>query len=78
MYIGYGILVQYQMVIFFMFYNNYGYTVCHVDHYIKFHQVQIKFWFIMANSASDHSFGHLPSVFGHDIQSKCVKNRSTM
>ena len=62
MYIGYGMLVQYQMVIIFMFYTNYGYTVCHVDHYIKVHQVQIKFWLIMANSASDHSFGHLLSV----------------
>ena len=38
------------------------YTVCHVDHYVKVHQVQIKFWLIMANSASDHSFRHLPSV----------------
>ena len=38
------------------------YTVCHVDHYIKVHQVQIKFWLIMANSASNHSFRHLPSV----------------
>ena len=62
MHIGYGMLVQYQMVIFFMFYNNYGYTVCHIDHYIKVHQVQIKFWLIMANSASDHSFGHPPSI----------------
>ena len=44
---------------FFMFYV---YTVCHVDHYIKVHQVQIKFWLIMANSASDHSLRHLPFV----------------
>ena len=56
-------LVQYQIVTFsFMSYINYIYTVCHVDHYIKVHQVQIKFWLIMANSASDHSFRHLPSV----------------
>ena len=38
------------------------YTVCHVDHYVKVHQVQIKFWLITANSASDHSFRHLPSI----------------
>ena len=38
------------------------YTVCHVDHYVKVHQVQIKFWLITANSASDHPFRHLPSV----------------
>ena len=38
------------------------YTVCHVDHYIKVQQVQIKFWLITANSASDHSFRHPPSV----------------
>ena len=43
----------------FMFYV---YTVCHVDHYIKVHQVQIKFWLIMANSASDHSIRHPPFV----------------
>ena len=30
--------------------------------YIKVHQVQIKFWLIMANSASDHSFRHLPFI----------------
>ena len=60
MYIGYGMLVQYQIVIFS--YINSIYTVCHVDHYVKVHQVQIKFWLIMANSASDHSFRHLPSV----------------
>ena len=35
------------------------YTVCHIDLYVKVHQVQIKFWLIMANSASDHSFRHL-------------------
>ena len=34
MYIGYGMLVQYQIVIFS--YINYVYTVCHIDHYIKF------------------------------------------
>ena len=34
------------------------YTVCHIDHYVKVHQVQIKFWLIMANSASGHSFRH--------------------
>ena len=60
MYIGYGMLVQYQIVIFFCIYSIY--TVCHIDHYVKVHQVQIKFWFIMANSASDHSFRHPPSV----------------
>ena len=60
MYIGYGMLVQYQIVVFS--YINYVYTVCHVDHYIKVHQVQIKFWLIMANSASDHSFRHPLSV----------------
>ena len=41
---------------------NYGYIACHVDHYVKVHQVQIKFWLIMANSASGHSFRHPPSV----------------
>ena len=30
--------------------------------YIKVHQVQIKFWLITANSASDHSFRHPPFV----------------
>ena len=60
MYIGYGMLVQYQIFTFYFF--NYGYTVCHIDHYIKVHQVQIKFWLIMANSASGHSFRHLPSI----------------
>ena len=39
-----------------------AYTVCHVDHYVKVHQVLIKFWLITANSASDHSFRHLPSI----------------
>ena len=48
-----------KLSFFFMFYI---YTVCHVDHYIKVHQVQIKFWLITANSASDHSFRHLPSI----------------
>ena len=38
------------------------YIVCHVDLYIKVHQVQIKFWLITANSASDHSFRHLPFI----------------
>ena len=43
--------------------NTHGiYIVCHVDHYVKVHQVQIKFWLIMANSASDHSFRHLPFI----------------
>ena len=60
MYIGYGMLVQYQIVIFP--YINYVCTVCHVEYYVKVHQVQIKFWLIMANSASDHSFRHPPSV----------------
>ena len=46
----------------FMSYINSIYTVCHIDHYIKVHQVQIKFWLIMANSASDHLFRHLPFV----------------
>ena len=59
MHIGYGMLVQYQIVIFFI--NN-VYTVCHIDHYVKVHQVQIKFWLITANSASDHSFRHPPFV----------------
>ena len=58
--IGYGMSVQYHIVIFS--HINYGYTVCHVDHYIKVHQVQIKFWLITANSAGDHSFRHLPSI----------------
>ena len=44
---------------FFTSYINTIYTVCHIDHYIKVHQVQIKFWLITANSASDHSFRHL-------------------
>ena len=60
MYIRYGMLVQYQIVIFF--YINSIYTVCHIDHYVKVHQVHIKFWLIMANSASDHSFRHPPFV----------------
>ena len=38
------------------------YTMCHVDQYVKVHQVQIKFWLIMANSASDHSFRHPPFI----------------
>ena len=61
MYIGYGMLVQYQIVIFFMSYINIHsvYIVCHIDLYVKVHLVQIKFWLIMANSASDHSFRHL-------------------
>ena len=46
----------------FFFYIVSIYTVCHLDYYVKVHQVQIKFWLIMANSASDHSFRHLPSV----------------
>ena len=46
----------------FFFCINSVYTVCHVDHYIKVHQVHINFWLITANSASDHSFRHLPSV----------------
>ena len=72
-------LVQYQIVIFsFISCINSIYTVCHVDHYVKVHQVHIKFWLIMANSASDHSFRHLPFHFGHDILSNHVKNRSTM
>ena len=54
------------------------YIVCHVDLYIKVHQVQIKFWLIMANSASDHFFQASAIHFGHDIQSNCLKNRSTM
>ena len=53
-------LVQYQSVIFSCIINIY--TVCHIDHYVKVHQVQIKLWLIMANSASDHSFRHPPSV----------------
>ena len=56
--IRHGILVQYQIFTFF----NYGYTVCHVDHYVKVHQVQIKFWLIMANSTGGHSFRHPPSI----------------
>ena len=50
---------------FFMSYINSIYAVCHIDHYVKVHkvhQVQIKFWLITANSASDHSFRHLPFV----------------
>ena len=64
MYIGYGMLVQYQIVSFFMSYINTHsiYIVCHVDLYVKVHQVQIKFWLIMANSASDHSFRHVPFI----------------
>ena len=54
------------------------YTVCHVDHYVKVHQVQIKFWLITANSASDHSFRQSAVRFGHDMQFHHVKNRSTM
>ena len=53
-------LVQYQSVIFLCIISIY--TVCHIDHYVKVHQVQIKFCLIMANGASDHSFRHLPSV----------------
>ena len=41
MYIGYGMLVQYHIVIFS--YINYVYAVCHIDHYVKVHQVQINF-----------------------------------
>ena len=46
----------------FFFYIISVYAVCHVDHYVEVHQVQIKFWLITANSASDHSFRHPPSV----------------
>ena len=53
-------LVQYQIVIFSGI--NGIYTVCHVDHYVKVHQVHIKFWLITANSASDHLFRHLPFI----------------
>ena len=53
-------LVQYQIFTFYVI--NYGYTVCHIGHYIKVHQVQIKFLLIMANSASGHSFKHPSSV----------------
>ena len=35
-YIGYGLVFQYQIVI--LFYSISIYTVCHVDHYIKVHQ----------------------------------------
>ena len=57
-YIGYGIWFNTKLS--FSFFSIY--TVCHVDHYVKVHQVQRKFWLIMANSASDHSFRHPPSV----------------
>ena len=67
---------QYQIVI--LFYIISVYTVCHVDHYVKVHQVQIKFWLITANSASDHSFRQSAIHFGHDMQFNHVKNRSTM
>ena len=67
---------QYQIVI--LFYIMSVYTVCHVDHYVKVHQVQIKFWLITANSASDHSFRQAAVRFGHDMQFNRVKNRSTM
>ena len=40
-YIGYGMVFQYQIVIFF-FYIISVYTVCHVDHHVKVPQVQIK------------------------------------
>ena len=51
---------QHQFVI--IFYIISVYTVCHIDHYVKVHQVQIKFWLITANSASGHSFRHPPCV----------------
>ena len=52
---------QYQIVIFFCVIS--VYTVCHVDHYVKVHQVQKKFfWLITANSASGHSFKYPPCV----------------
>ena len=35
---------------------------CKTIPYVKVHQVQIKFWLIMANSASDHSFRHPPFI----------------
>ena len=75
-YIGYGMVFQYQIVI--LFYIISIYTVCHVDHYVKVHQVQIKFWLITANSASDHSFRKPAVCFGHDMQFNRIKNRSTM
>ena len=59
-YIGYGMVFQYQIVIFFYIIS--VYTVCHVDRYVKVHQVQIKIWLIMANCASGHSFRHLPCI----------------
>ena len=51
-----------KLSFFFMSYINNVYTVCHIDHYIKVHLVQIKFWLIMANSANDHSFRHPPFI----------------
>ena len=61
MYIRYGMLVQVPKLSFSFIFI--AFTLCvHVDHYIKVHQVHIKFWLIMANSASDHSFRHLPFV----------------
>ena len=60
-YIGYGMLVQYQMVIFSFVLL--AFTLCVTSTTTsKVHQVQLKFWLIMANSASDHSFRHLLSV----------------
>ena len=59
-YIGYGMVFITKLSFFFCVISIY--TVCHVDHYVKVHQFQIKFWLITANSASDHSFRHLLSV----------------
>ena len=40
-YIRYGMVFQYQIVIFFYIIS--VYTVCHVDHHFKVHQVQKNF-----------------------------------
>ena len=62
MYIGYGMLFQYQIIIFSCLTLIPIALYCmsrRIILYIKVHQVQIKFWLIMANSASGHSFRHL-------------------
>ena len=64
MYIRYGYVgsVPNCHFSFYVFFINSIYTVCHVRPLHQGHQVQIKFWLIMANSAGDHLFRHLPSV----------------
>ena len=77
-YIGYVMLVQYQIVIFSCPYINTHsvYIVCHVNvksslssnKILAHHGKQCWWSFFQASAVRS----------GHDIQSNCIKNRSTM